>query len=146
LKALIKIFFLLLFILFGCNTKKDLSTDTNSNKFINKADKITFMEKYYTPNFDYVDVEYHIIYHDNGTGRGVSGPSDWYMQFAFKVGSAVLATISQQEESKLFEIDNRIDFIPKNVKWNIDDAKTYYKSGDVIIVDNNILLREVTNN
>lgn len=136
----------MLFINFGCNTKKDLSTNTYSNKFNNKSDKIDFMEKYYTPNFDYLDVEYHIVYHDNESGRGTPGPSDWYMQFAFKMESVELAKISKQKPSNSFDLSQRINFLPINETWNIDFPKTYFENGDVIIGENNLLLREIKNN
>ncbi len=101
------------------------------------------MEKYYTPTFDYEDVEYHIIYNDNGSGSGVPGPSDWFMQFAFKMDSLELVKLSKQKASKPFELTKPFNFLPLNETWSLDFPKTYFENGDVIIWKNKLLLREI---
>jgi hypothetical protein len=104
------------------------------------------MEKYYKPNFEYEDVEYHIVYYDNESGRGTPGPSDWHMQFAFKLDSIELAKTSNQKTSNPFDLSSRINYLPSNETWSTDFPKTYFESGDVIIEKNNILLREIKTN
>lgn len=103
------------------------------------------MEKYYKPNFNYLDVEYHIFYHDNESGL-LSSSSDGQLFFAFKMDSSELVKISTQETTDSFELTSRVNFLPSTKTWNTDFPKTYYKSGDVIIWENKILLRAINNN
>jgi hypothetical protein len=127
----------------GCNSPDDISTDTVSTIFKSNPEKINFMEKYYSPKFPYEDVEYHIIYHDNGADRGVPGPSDWTMYFAFKLDTTEIKKRSAFDQSKRIDIDNWIKFLPKNKKWNLDYPKQY-AANSILIKENNILLLKVS--
>lgn len=127
----------------GCNSNEDMTTNTVSTIFKSKSEKITFMEKYYSPKFPYEDVEYHIVYHDNDSGRGVPGPSDWSMLFAFKLDSKETQRIRASDESQEISINVWSHFLPKNKKWNLDGPKQY-SGNDVLIEQNNILLKKIS--
>lgn len=60
------------------------TTDTLSSQFATQEEKIAFLERYLTLPTNIEAAEYHIIYHDNSTGR-VPGPSDWDMRVIVKV-------------------------------------------------------------
>lgn len=135
---------LLISSLVACNTEKDLTTNTFSTSFQTKSEKIAFMENYYSPNFDYEDVEYHIVYFDNDVGRGVPGPSDWYMDFAFKLKGDAAKKYTRQNEVPPYDFLDRYAFLPKLKKWSLTGEKIYYASETVWMYDQNILLVRIS--
>ena len=72
---------LLLLIVVGC--KGSLTTETSSDKFPSKEERVTFLKKYVTVYSDVIDTQFYIDYHDNS---GMPpGPSDWNILVAMKV-------------------------------------------------------------
>ncbi|MFT6503604.1 MAG: hypothetical protein ACJASQ_003742 [Crocinitomicaceae bacterium] len=133
--------FLIALTVLSCTSKEDLSTDTYSSSFSTKPDKINFLEKYYTPITPYKDIEYHIVYHDNASGRGVPGPSDLYMKLALKIHrSNINKWIANHLESKPVELSKWSEILPKTKYWSMEGEKKYYDDGTVWIVDNDIIL------
>lgn len=135
---------LVLISLVSCNSEEDLTTNTFSKLFQTKSEKIAFMEKYYSPTFDYVDVEYHIVYYDNDSGRGVPGPSDWYMDFAFKLTDEEAQQYTKDNEVLPYDFLDRFDFLSKEKKWSLKGEKIYYEHETVWINEQNILLMRVS--
>ncbi|MDR0221385.1 MAG: hypothetical protein LBI54_08295, partial [Lachnospiraceae bacterium] len=64
--------------------QKNLTTDTWSNSFASKEEKRSFLAEYLVAPSEILDAEYHIVYHDNSTGR-VPGPSDWDIRAALVI-------------------------------------------------------------
>lgn len=123
----------------SCHSYEDRTTNTFSTSFKSDAEKIAFMEKYYAVDFPYEDVEYHIVYYDNGAGRGAPGPSDWTMFFAFKLSDEetqkrVTSNISSTVDTEPWE-----QFLPQTKKWKINYPKIAL-GDDILVEDNNILL------
>jgi hypothetical protein len=85
----------LLTVLFLFNVRAQeqtsLTTDTVSSQFATNQEKIAFLERYLKLPTKIEAAEYHIIYHDNSTGR-VPGPSDWDMRVVVKVASEDMLT------------------------------------------------------
>jgi hypothetical protein len=66
-----------------------LTTDTASSQFATLEEKIAFLERYLELPSEAKAAEYHIVYHDNSSGR-VPGPSDWDMRVVVKVESEAI--------------------------------------------------------
>lgn len=126
--------------LFGCSSNKDRTTNTFSSSFTSKKEKLAFMESYYTPNLQFKDVEYHIVYYDNESGRG-PGPSDWYMYFAFKLTNEEIDRLQNQPEVEPFKIEDGFSFLQKTKGWNIEGDIKYYKGGVILVGGRYIALR-----
>ena len=60
----------------GC-ADESLTTHTSSTQFATKEEKIDFLNRYLVNRAGLLDAEYRIDYQDNGSGRGVPGPSDY---------------------------------------------------------------------
>ena len=41
------------------------------------SDRVKFLQQYVTFRREYVDLEYNVVFQNNGGGRGIPGPSDW---------------------------------------------------------------------
>jgi len=111
-KKLIPAILLLTALLTGCtfNTNEtrgnqNLTTDTWSSSFQDTAQKIDFLKKYVTCPSGVIDTEFHINYHDNGTGL-VPGPSDWNITVAVQINPAdLLLWIADMHETSSEEVD-----------------------------------------
>jgi hypothetical protein len=68
-------------------TTASLTTDTSSAQFATDAEKIAFLRRYVTLYSAVETTEFHIVYHDNASGR-IAGPSDWDMRVALKIAPA----------------------------------------------------------
>ena len=71
-------------LLLACSTPESKSTDTHSTDFAEKGPKLDFLRKYMSHMEGVQDAEYHIIYHDNGSGW-VPGPSDYSITVALLI-------------------------------------------------------------
>lgn len=49
------------------------------------SDRISFVESYVNFKREYMELEYDIVYQNNGTGGGIPGPSDWDIRLIAKV-------------------------------------------------------------
>lgn len=62
----------------------DLTTDTRSDSFHIKEEKLAFLKEYLIMPSEVIDAEYHIMFWDNSGGM-VPGPSDWDIRAVLKV-------------------------------------------------------------
>jgi hypothetical protein len=71
----------ILLIVSGCETDSSSSGPPTANETSETttalADRVKFIEQYVRFRREYEDLEYSVVYQNNGTGRGVPGPSDW---------------------------------------------------------------------
>ena len=49
------------------------------------SDRVKFLQQYVTFRREYVDLEYNVVFQNNGGGRGTLGPSDWDMRIVATV-------------------------------------------------------------
>ncbi|MBA3945339.1 MAG: hypothetical protein H0X37_12335 [Herpetosiphonaceae bacterium] len=124
--------------LISCSTgRRTLSktTDTQSSTFSSDADKIAFVEHYCTLASPLITTEFHIVYHDNESGR-VPGPSDWDMQ--------VLMLVRPQDAPRwtngmLHVPAQHIDLawgyvlLPPDPRWMITSQPVVYERSGVIV-------------
>lgn len=67
----------LLILLAGCGGGSGpASTVTSSESIAALSDRIEFLHRYLTFRRNYRELDFHIVYHNNGGGM-VPGPSDW---------------------------------------------------------------------
>lgn len=84
--------------------RRSLTTNTYSSQFATYAEALQFIEPYMDLPSPVEDLAYHIVYYDNS--QGVPGPSDWDMQFAFKVqADQVDLWLGGFSRSEPFELD-----------------------------------------
>jgi hypothetical protein len=60
------------------------TTDTQSSKLSTEAEQIDFLSQYVILKSNVSEAEFHIVYHDNSSGR-VPGPSDWNIRVVMRV-------------------------------------------------------------
>lgn len=68
----------------GC-AEKSLTTHTSSTQFGTKQEKLDFLDSYLVNRAGLLDAEYRIDYQDNGSGRGVPGPSDYDLRMILRI-------------------------------------------------------------
>ena len=66
-------------------TTESLTTQTSSTQFGTKQEKLDFLMRYLVNRAGLLDAEYSIDYHDNGSGRGVPGPSDYELYIILRI-------------------------------------------------------------
>ncbi len=101
-----------------------LTTDTLSSQFATDEEKIAFLERYLNLPTKVEAAEYHIVYHDNSTGR-VPGPSDWDMRVVIKVAPEDIDTWleSLTETTEPFDLAWVYDFA-KN--WQLTSSPKFF--------------------
>ncbi len=115
-------------LIFGCQAENK-STDIYSYQIDDKVEKIETLKKYLTRGSGLIDVEYHIWFQDNGTGR-VPGPSDYNIKFALKIEPDSLDSwINYLEPStKKISIDLWDELKLDRNLWQLESAPELYHS------------------
>jgi hypothetical protein len=67
------------------------STDTSSASLPTLAERVDFLQRYVTFRRDYRELDFRVVYHNNGGGL-VPGPSDWDIRVVAVVPPAELAS------------------------------------------------------
>jgi hypothetical protein len=68
---------LLLILMAGCGSRSGpATTDTSSESIAELSDRIEFLHRYLTFRRNYRELDFHIVYQNNGGGM-VPGPSEW---------------------------------------------------------------------
>ena len=117
----------------GCGPSKPngpQSTDTNSTTIPELVDRIDFLENYLSFKRQYDELEFHILYKNNG-GGWVPGPSDWDIRLAAVVPPEELPLwtegldVSSEEANWLTNVNKQID---------VSGVNTWFRSGGKVVV------------
>ena len=135
-KKIIISWFFLAVTLFGCTSGvedargQSLTTDTKSTSFQDTAQKISFLKKYVVCPSAVIDTEFHIYYHDSGTGA-VPGPSDWNIAVAVKINPKDLPLWTEEmHEIQGEEVDPKWwDELPIQ-DWEMTEEPVFYQRAE----------------
>ncbi len=117
----------------GCwDDKPNLTTDTDSRAFVDRAKKLGFLRRYVKLPTEVRNVEFSIVYRDNSHGL-VPGPSDWDIRYIVRVDPQdVDAWLYDPRPAKLRpESEARLAaMIDDRPGWRRTGRPTYFRQRD----------------
>lgn len=117
------------------------TTNTTSAEFTDcasdcDAEKIAFLDEYLVLHSPVQATEFHIIYHDNASGR-VPGPSDWSITAVMKVDPADIPLWTAERtplEMASVDLARWSDLLVDDETWAVTSSPTAWQQGNVTLV------------
>jgi hypothetical protein len=132
--------------LLGCKSENK-SIDTRSSGIKSRELRIAFLKDYLSSPTEPLDVEFHLVLHDNSGGL-ISGPNDFDFRVAVKVTADAVARWAMGCEAA--RLDVRPEWVEAMLKgkkgWEVSSQPDTYRCGReqrVIHVHEGVIFRHV---